>query len=667
MEKSRIKKRIAKLREEAERHNKLYYMESKPVISDEEYDALLKELVSLEAKYPEFRTPDSPAQKVGARPAGDFITTKHIVPMLSMDNTYTADELRAFDERVRKNLGVDKVEYVVELKVDGASVSLLYKRGNLERAVTRGDGKEGDDVTRNILTIKSVPAALKKNPKGTPNLIEIRGEIYMSEKDFLKINAEKEKAGEELFANPRNAAAGSLKLLDPAIVAERRLNVFVHGVGAFEGVSIENQYELLEYMRTLGMRVNPEVVKFSGIEEAIKYCGEWEKKKNGLNYHVDGMVVKVNSFAYQKQLGATTKSPRWMIAYKFPAERKETKLLNIAVQVGRTGILTPVAILKPVHISGSTVSRSTLHNIDEIERKDIRIGDTVLIEKSGEIIPQVISVVKDRRTGRESRFSMPKKCPVCGSDATRPEGEVAVRCDNVSCKAQIEQRILHFASRNAMDIDGLGEAVVTQLVEKKMMRDYGDLYYIEFKDIKNLERFADKSARNLVDSIEKSKKRELFHLVFALGIRHVGVHAAWLLARNYGSMERIAGESAESLESNEEIGPIVAGSIFTFFNNKANLDVLDKLKTAGVRMSEDISAIKGIFSGKTVVFTGGLLSMMRGEAEELVRKMGGKASSSVSKETDLVVAGSDPGLKYEKAKSLGVKIISEAEFREMIG
>lgn len=665
MENIRIKKRIENLRKEIERYNELYYVDAKPVISDEEYDTLLKDLKLLEERYPEFKASDSPTQKIGGRPTGEVITAKHVVPMLSIDNTYTADELREFDERVKKNLGRDKVEYVVELKVDGASISLLYRNGKLERGVTRGDGREGDDATRNIATIKSIPPILKEH-KHMPSLIEIRGEVYIPGKDFLKINEEKEKAGEELFANPRNAAAGSLKLLNPAIVAGRHLNIFVHGVGGFEGIKIESQYELLEYMKELGMRVNPEVAKFSGMEDVIRYCNGWEKKKEDLDYHIDGMVVKVNSFAFQKKLGATTKSPRWMIAYKFPAERKETKLLDIAVQVGRTGTLTPVAILKPVHISGTIVSRSTLHNIDEIERKDIRVGDAVIIIKSGEIIPQVVSVVKKKRTGKEKKFTMPKKCPVCGFDTIRPKNEVAVRCDNVSCRAQIEQRILHFASRGAMDIEGLGEAVVEQLVEKKMIADYSDLYYLKFDDVKRLERFADKSARNLIDAIEKSKNNELFRLIFALGIRHVGVHVAWLLCQSYGSTDKIAKHSAESLQLNKEIGPIVAESVHAFFTNKENLKVLEKLRNAGVRMSETAFAKKGIFSGKTVVFTGGLSSMSRDEAEEIVRKMGGRASSGVGKETDLVVAGSEPGSKYGKADSLGIKIISESEFREMI-
>ncbi|MBU4377219.1 MAG: NAD-dependent DNA ligase LigA [Candidatus Omnitrophica bacterium] len=671
-----VKKRIERLRNEIERYNKLYYEDAAPTVSDQEYDGLLKELASLEGKYPQFKAAGSPTEKVGGAPTGEFPAAKHIVPMLSMDNTYNADELRAFDGRVKKNLGIDKVEYVVELKVDGASISLLYKNGKLESGATRGDGREGDVVTHNILTMSAIPARLsagggsafggKKDHRKVPALMEVRGEVYMSEKDFLKVNAEKEKAGEELFANPRNAAAGSLKLLDPAIVAKRHLSILVHGVGALLSVKISSQYELLRYLDSAGMRVNPHIAKFSGIEDVIKYCDSWEKKKDTLEYPVDGMVVKVNSFDYQKKLGSTTKSPRWMIAYKFPAERKETKLLDIIVQVGRTGTLTPVALLKPVHISGSTVSRSTLHNIDEIERRDIRIGDTVIIEKSGEIIPQVISVVKERRTGGEEKFRMPKECPVCGAGTIRPENEVAVRCDNISCRAQIEQRIIHFASRGAMDIEGLGERVVSQLVEKKMVRDYGDLYYLGFEDVKNLERFADKSARNLIDGIEKSKQNELFRLIFALGIRHVGVHVAWLLYKHYGSIDRIARQSIESLESHKEIGPIVAESIHAFFNNKANLKVLEKFRKAGVRMEEEVSGRKGIFDGKSIVFTGGLSSITRSEAEELVRKLGGRVSSSVSKETGIVVAGAEPGSKYDKAKSLGVKIVSEEEFKDMI-
>ena len=666
MEKQDAKKRIKKLRKEIERHNKLYYAKAKPEISDKEYDDLTKELVWLEEKYPEFKTPDSPTQVVGGEPTEGFKTAKHIVPMMSMDNTYSDGEIRDFDKRVKKNLGLKKPEYVVELKVDGASMSLLYRNGKLERGVTRGDGRTGDGVTQNIKTIKSIPIHLKKVNNVLPKLIEIRGEVYMSKGDFLSLNKEREKAGEELFANPRNAAAGSLKLLDPRIVAKRCLDIFVHGVGAFEGIKIEDQHEMYQYMRRIGMRVNPEIAKFSDIEDVIKYCSKWEKKKDDLGYHVDGMVIKVNSFECQDRLGATTKSPRWMIAYKFPAERKETKLLNIKVQVGRTGTLTPVAILKPVHIAGTTVSRSTLHNMDEIERKDIRIGDKVLVEKSGEIIPQVVEVVKEKRSGKERKFSMPKACPVCGSKTVRYKDEVAIRCENVSCEAQVKQRILHFASRNAMDIEGLGEAVVEQLVDSKMIKDYGDLYYLELDKIKGLERFAEKSARNLIDAIEKSKTNELSRLIFAIGIRQVGVHAAWILSGTFGSIENIAKESAEKLQSIREIGPIMAESIHAFFKNKDNLKVLEKLKKAGLKMAERAAKAKGIFSGKTVVLTGGLSSMARNEAEELVRKQGGRPSSSVSKETDLVVAGTEPGSKYDKAKKLGVKIINETEFKKMI-
>jgi len=666
MRKQEAKKRIQKLRKEIRRHDRLYYVENRAAISDEAYDGLMRELVRLEGGFPEYKSADSPTQRVGGEPTEGFKTARHIVPMLSMDNTYSADEVRSFDERVKKNLGAEKAEYVVELKVDGASMSLVYRDGKLVRGVTRGDGKQGDDVTVNIKTIRSIPLLFKKSDYGLPGLIEVRGEVYMSQKEFVALNEEKEQNGEEPFANPRNAAAGSLKLLDPSMAAKRRLNIFVHGAGAIEGAEIESQHGLYKFMKDAGLRVNPEFTRFLDIEDVIKYCDGWEKKKEKLDYQVDGMVIKVDSFRQQKDLGATTKSPRWMIAYKFPAERKETKLLDIKVQVGRTGTLTPVAILKPVHISGSVVSRSTLHNIDEIERKDIRIGDSVIIEKSGEIIPQVVEVKKSERTGREKRFRMPKSCPVCGSETVRDEGEVAIRCENVACEAQVKQRILHFASRNAMDIEGLGVAVVDQFVNEKLIKDYGDLYCLRLDKIKALERFAEKSAQNLVDAVEKSKSKELSRLIFALGIRHVGVRAAWVLSQRFGSVDNIAKQSSEELESIREIGPVMAESIHKFFTKKENVKVLEKLKDAGVKMAEKAIKAKGAFSGKTVVFTGSLDSMSRGEAEELVRKEGGRPSSSVSKETDLVVAGSEAGSKYDKAKKLGVKIIDEQRFKEML-
>ncbi len=670
MDKKEAKKRIRELRGEIRRHDRLYYVENRPAISDKQYDDLLKELIGLEERFPAFKTADSPTQRVGGEPAGGFRTAGHIVPMLSMDNTYSAGEVREFDERVKKNLPSEKVEYFVELKVDGASMSLVYKDGRLLRGVTRGNGREGDDVTANIKTIKSVPHEFKKSGAKTPGLIEIRGEVYMPKKGFAALNREKEKKGEELFANPRNAAAGSLKLLDPSIVAKRGLDIFVHGAGAIEGGGVKSQHELYHFMKAAGLRVNPEVARFSDIDEAIEYCDGWEKKKERLDYQVDGMVIKVDSFRQREKLGVTTKSPRWLIAYKFPAERKETKLLDIKVQVGRTGTLTPVAVLKPVRISGTVVSRSTLHNIDEIARKDIRIGDTVVIEKSGEIIPQVVGVKKAGRTGKEKKFSMPKSCPVCGSAVVRDEGEVAVRCENVACEAQVKQRILHFASRNAMDIEGLGEAVVEQLVGEGLVKDYGDLYYLKPGQMEALDRFAERSARNLIAAIDKSKSNELPRLIFALGIRHVGVHAAWILSQKFGSAEEIGRQSAQDLEATREIGPVMAESIHKFFRNKENIKVLGKLKAAGVRMSEpkkdEAAQAKGAFAGKTVVFTGGLSSMSRGEAEELVRRQGGRPSSGVSKETDFVVAGSEPGSKYDKAKKLGVKIINEAEFMDMV-
>jgi len=660
------KKRAEALRKEIKRHDRLYYEKDSPVISDREYDELMAELARLEDMYPRLKTADSPTRRVGGAPTDSFKTARHIVPMLSIENTYSADEIRDFDRRVKKILGAEKIDYVVELKVDGASISIVYEKGRLLRGVTRGSGREGDDVTRNIMAVEGVPERLKKASGAVPRLIEARGEIYMPEKEFLALNEEKERLGEEPFANPRNAAAGSLKLLDPGTVARRRLNIFFHGCGALEGIDIKGQYDLWGYMRRFGMRVNAEVERFSDIEGVIKYCLGWLEKKEKLGYHVDGMVIKVDSFRQQRKLGVTSKNPRWMIAYKFPAERKETELLDIKVQVGRTGTLTPVAVLRPVRIAGTTVSRSTLHNIDEIRRKDIRIGDTVLVEKSGEIIPQVIAPVKKKRSGAEKKFVMPSACPICGSKVARNEEEVALRCENVSCEAQVKQKIMHFASRGAMDIEGLGEAVVEQLVASELIKDYGDLYYLNLSDIEGLERFAQKSARNLAEAIEKSKSNEPSRLIFALGIRHVGAHAAWILTRKYGSIDNIAKQSVEALEANREIGPVMAESIHAFFRNKGNIKVMEKLMKAGLKMSGGQVKSNGALAGKTVVFTGALSSISRGEAEGLVRAQGGRPSSSVSKDTDIVVVGDEPGSKYDKARRLGVRIIREAEFRKML-
>jgi DNA ligase (NAD+) len=662
-----IQNRIKKLRELINYHDRKYYAENKPEISDQEYDRLMRELGELEQAHPKFITPDSPTQRVSGEVLEGFETVEHRVPMLSMDNTYSADEIRDFNNRTCKNLGIDKLDYVVELKIDGVSISLLYEKGRFVRGATRGDGFRGDDITVNLKTIRSMPLSISSKKSKVPDIFEARGEVYMPRKAFLEINKEKEKNGEELFANPRNAAAGSLKLLDSSIVARRHLDMWIYGVGYFEGAVFKAQFEALEFLKEAGFRTNPHIRKCRSIEEVIAYCDEWEGKKDSLEYDIDGMVIKVDLFLHQRELGETTKSPRWMIAYKFPAERKETVLEDIIVQVGRTGTLTPVAVLKPVELSGSVVSRATLHNQDEIMRKDIRIGDHVIIEKAGEIIPQVVEPLKGKRGGTEKKFSMPKKCPACGGKVENIQGEVALRCENLRCPAQLKERIIHFASRDAMDIEGMGEAIVNQLVDRKMVGDYGDIYYLKHEQFAGLERMADKSASNLVSAIEKSKSNTLNRLIFGLGIRHVGVRAAWILASRFGSLDKIAQAKMEEFDEIGEIGPVMARSIFNFFQAKENSKVIEKLKRAGVNVKGIAhSAKRRVLEGKTFVITGTLEILSRQEAEELIRQNGGNASSSVSKNTDFLIAGKEPGSKLDKAKKLGIKIISEEEFRRMI-
>ena len=662
-----IKSEIERLRKLVRRHDHLYYVLNKPEITDTEYDKLYRKLKDLEDTHPEFRSPESPTQRVGGEPSREFAQVKHIAPMTSLDNTYSAEEIRQFDKRVRKVTGHARLEYVVELKFDGVSTSLLYEKGKWVRGATRGDGIKGDDVSMNLKTIRSIPLVFDDGVREIPKLIEVRGEVYMTKPAFAKINREKEKKGEELFANPRNAAAGSLKLLDPKIVALRGLDIFVWGTGHCEGMSFRTHAEVLDYLKKCGFRVNPHYKVCSTIDEVIDYCDSWENKKDKLEVEIDGMVLKVNSLAQQEDLGLTTKSPRWAIAYKFPAERALTEVRDIIVQVGRTGAITPVAILEPVHLSGTTVSRATLHNFDEIERLGVRIGDRVYVEKSGEIIPKVLSVAKEKRTGREKAFHIPVKCPACGSKLARLPEEVALRCENAGCPAQLKEAVLHFASRNAMDIEGMGDAVTNQLVDKKLIADYGDIYYLKFEDVAGMERMAEKSARNLTNAIEKSKSNDLNRLIFALGIRHVGEHASWVLASRFAKMEKLKEASVDDLTAIGEIGPVMAEAIHGFFHNKENLRILKKLKDASVRMSQGTAArAGGALDGKTVVITGTLKSFSRQEAEDLVRKAGGNPSSSVSKNTDFLVAGAEPGSKLEKAKSLGVKVIGEEEFRKLV-
>ena len=662
-----VRSEIELLRKMLQRHDHLYYVLEKPEISDREYDKLYRNLKDLEDANPELITADSPTQRVGGEPSREFAVVKHIAPMMSLDNTYSADEIRDFDKRVRKNIGGAKIEYCVELKFDGVSTSLLYEDGKWVRGATRGDGVNGDDVSANLKTIRSIPLVFADDVKEVPQRIEVRGEVYMTKNAFEKINREKEKNGEELFANPRNAAAGSLKLLDPKIVATRGLDIYVWGIGQVQGISLKTHAEVLDYLKKCGFRVNPHYKVCSRIDEVIDYCNSWENKKDKLEVEIDGMVLKVNSLAQQEELGLTTKSPRWAIAYKFPAERALTEVKDIIVQVGRTGAITPVAILAPVHLSGTTVSRATLHNFDEIERLGVKIGDKVYVEKSGEIIPKVLSVAKEKRTGREKAFRIPVKCPACGSRLARLPEEVALRCENVGCPAQLKEAVLHFASRSAMDIEGMGDAAVNQLVDKKLIADYGDIYHLKFADLSGLERMAEKSGRNLINAIEKSKSADLNRLVFALGIRHAGEHASWVLANRFGNMEKLREASIDDLTAIGEIGPVMAEAIHGFFHNKENLKILEKLKDAGVRMSQESAArAGGAFDGKTVVITGTLKSLSRQEAEGLVRRAGGNPSSGISKNTDFLVAGAEPGSKLEKANALGVKVIGEEEFKKLV-
>ena len=659
-----IKKRIEGLRQEIRLHDHKYYVENRPEISDQRYDSLIKRLEELEQKHPQFFSKDSPTQKIGEQAAGWVRKVRHISTMLSMDNTYSADELREFDKRVKKNLPKEDINYVVEPKIDGASVSLLYESGIFKSGATRGDGKRGDDITQNLKTIREIPLSVRNRGK-FPASIEIRGEVYMNHMVFRKINQEKKSCDEELFANPRNAAAGSLKLLDPKIVAKRGLQIFMYGIGDTMIDTVDTHSGILSYLSKEGFRTSQHIKKCNNIDNVIEYCNQWQSKREELNYDIDGMVVKVDSISQQKRLGATAKAPRWLIAFKFPAQRATTKLENIIIQVGRTGSLTPVAELVPVKLSGSTVSRATLHNMDDITRKDIMIGDTVIIEKAGEIIPQVIAPVLSKRTGREERFTMPEECPACNAKTVQYPGEVAVRCDNITCPAQAKERLRHFASRQGMDIEGLGEAVVDQLIDKRVVKDCADIYSLKFDDICKLERMAQRSAQNLLDGIERSKNQPLARLIYSLGIRHVGEHAADLLANKFGSIKNLSEQNLEPLISTSEIGPIMAESICEFFRRSSTRNLLKKLESAGLNFKRKTST-EGKFSGKIFIFTGSLDNFSRTQAQDIIRSLGGTITSSIGKRIDFVIKGKDPGSKLKKAEKLGLKIITEKEFKESI-
>jgi DNA ligase (NAD+) len=659
MNKNEAKKQINKLRDEINHHNYQYYIENNPVISDYEYDMLLKKLEALEAEFPDLITPDSPTQRIGGEPLKGFKTVEHKIAMLSLDNAYSYDELREFDERVKKN--VANVEYICEPKIDGVSIALIYENGVFVRGATRGDGVKGDDVTANLRTIHSIPLRLQGSALQNA---EVRGEVYFPITAFKKFNKEQEKKGEQIFANPRNAAAGSLRQLDPRIVAARPLDTFIYYI-SHSDKDFQTHEKALDILRMTGFRVNPLIKKVNNIEDAIKFCAELEAKRESLDYEIDGVVLKVNLFSQQTELGSTIKHPRWAIAFKFTAKQATTRLNDIVIQVGRTGTLTPVAILDPVQVGGVNVSRATLHNFDELKRKDIRIGDMVLVERSGDVIPQVVKSIIEKRKGDEKARVIPKKCPVCRSDVIRTLDEVAVRCPNKQCPARLKWRIEYFASRDAMDIDHLGGQTVDKLIEKGLVDTIADLYRLTKEDLLTLEGFKDKSVENLLESIEKSKHQGLARLIYGLGIRHIGKFAAQLLASQYHSIDELAKKTAEELTQIHGLGEKTAEAIATFFATEENIELINKLKDIGIRTKE--TRKEGKLQGKKFVFTGGLQSISRPDASDLVIKNGGVVASAVGKDIDYVVVGSDPGSKYEKAKKLGLTIIDENEFKKLVG
>jgi DNA ligase (NAD+) len=662
------KARASELRHLIDHHNYLYYVDAKPEISDKEFDKLYDELKKLETDNPELITPESPTQRVGGEPIGTFVTVRHREPMLSIDNTYNAEEVREFDRRLKRLLSGEPVEYVVELKIDGVAISLTYENGRFAVGTTRGDGERGDDVTHNLKTVMGVPLRLRGNHP--PALFEARGEVYMNRQDLVRLNREREKEGLEPFANPRNFTAGSLKLLDPRLCAKRRLRLFAYAQGAMEGVEAKTHLEVLELLRKFGFPVNPHIESFDSIDKVIEYCNSWAERRHDLPYNTDGLVIKVNDLNQRRRLGTTSKAPRWVAAYKFAAEQALTKIRSIEVNVGRTGVLTPFAELEPVQLGGTTVRKASLHNADELTRKDIRIGDTVLVEKAGEIIPYVIRSEPSARKGDEKVFHFPKHCPVCGSAVERAPEEVAYRCTGINCPAQLKRKVQFFAHRGAMDIEGLGDVLVNQLVDTGLVRTIPDLYRLSLEPLMELERMGKKSAENLFKGIEDSKNRGLTRVLTGLGIRHAGEHGAEILAQAFGNIDALMDASVEKLAQVTGVGPVLAESLFMFFHSADGRKVVEDLKSLGVKLTEDRKpAPKGgtDLTGKTFVVTGTLQNFSREEIEELIKQLGGKVTGSVSKKTNYVVVGENAGTKLDKARQLGVNTLNEAEFKKLIG
>lgn len=664
LSKTQARSRIERLREVIDRHNYLYYVLDAPEISDQEYDRLFRELQELERRFPDLVTPDSPTQRVGAPPSEAFAPVVHRQPMLSLANAFSEEELRAWARRAEIALGSQRIQHVCELKIDGAAVSLTYEHGAFTRGATRGDGVQGEDVTANLRTIRSIPLRLKA--KRVPRFVEIRGEVFLSKHAFDAINRARQAAGEPLFANPRNAAAGSLRQLDPSVTTLRPLDIFVYGLGAVEGLEVATHDAALAWLKSAGFKVNPHTAVCATLEDVLSFLSRWSEERAALPYATDGVVVKINHFRQQAELGATSQAPRWAIAYKFPAEQAITRIKEINVYVGRTGALTPVADLEPVGISGVTVTSATLHNEDEIRRKDVRIGDWIVVQRAGEVIPDVVRVLTDRRKGGERKFVMPTRCPVCGAAVHRPEGEAVARCTNAACPAQVLGRLILFCSRNAMNIDRVGPKLLMQLLDHKLMSDPADLYQVTKEQLVTLERMGQKSAQNVLDSIASSKSTTLARLLYALGIRHVGAHVAEMLADHFGRIQRLMDASFEEIRDVPGIGPTIARSVSEFFALPENRQMIRKLLAAGVRLFAPRKAAQGPLAGKRIAFTGTLDRVPRSRAEALAKERGAIVGGSVSSKTDYLVAGEDPGSKLDKAKQLGVKVLDEEEFQKML-
>lgn len=661
LNKEKASKKITVLKEKIRKHEYKYFVLDDPSISDAEFDQLMQELIKLESEFPDLITEDSPTQRVGGAVLDEFKKVKHSTKMLSLDNAFNKEDLIEFDQRVQKNLKGEDYQYVVEHKIDGLSAVMRYNNGTFELGATRGNGEVGEDISNNMKTIRSLPLKIEEKAE-----MQLRGEIYLAKSEFKRLNKQRLENDESPFANPRNAAAGSVRQLDSKIAAERSLSILIYDLISHSKREFKTHLEVFAYLKKQGFKINWYQAA-SNIESVIEICQDWHQKREKLDFEIDGLVIKINDLALRKKLGNTARSPRWAIAYKFPAQQKTTKIKDIEISLGRTGALTPTAILDPVELAGSTVSRATLHNEDEIKRKDIKIGDIVLVQKAGDVIPEVVKVITEKRDGSEKEFEMPKNCPVCGGEVIRPEGEAVSRCTNISCPAQRKESILHFVSRNAMNIDGVGPALIEQLLANNLIEDYADLYFLKQSHLKDLERMGEKSSENVIKAIEASKKREFFRVLYALGIRHVGIGAARILAENFNSIDELKSAKIDDLKNISEIGPVIADSIVNFFKERHNIDLLSRLKQAGIRLKNKASQENENFLDQLkFVFTGSLNDFTRSEIKDLVENAGGRAVSSVSSKTDYLVIGDNPGSKYDKAQSLGIEILNESEFKEMI-